>query len=79
LLDQSIAEYRKAEAIKPGQTGVVLDAVAKALEVEDPIPRSGKALTAASSEKDKTLQAVRTSSSTGLLMFKRRPPTPSRC
>ena len=43
LLDQSIAEYRKAEAIKPGQAGVVMQ-LARALAARNPIPRSGKAL-----------------------------------
>ena len=54
LLDQSIAEYRKAEAIKPGQAGVVMQ-LARALEVETQYAEAEK-LYRGVIEKDKTYQ-----------------------
>ncbi len=54
LLNQSIAEYRKADAIKPGQVGVVMP-LAKALAVETQSPEAEK-LYRGAIEKDKTFQ-----------------------
>jgi tetratricopeptide (TPR) repeat protein len=70
LLDQSIAEYRKADAIKPGQVGVVMQ-LAKALEVETQYPEAEK-LYRGVIEKDKTLQAAYVELYR-LLMFQGRP------
>jgi tetratricopeptide (TPR) repeat protein len=70
LLDQSIAEYRKADAIKPGQTGVVMQ-LAKALEVETQFPEAEK-LYRGVIEKDKTLQSAYIELYR-LLMFQGRP------
>jgi tetratricopeptide (TPR) repeat protein len=56
FLDQSIAEYRKAEAIKPGQTGVVMQ-LARTLAAETQYPEAEK-LYRSVIEKDKTLQAA---------------------
>jgi len=54
LLDQSIAEYRKAEAIKPGQVGVAMQ-MARALAAETQYAESEK-LYRSVIEKDKTFQ-----------------------
>jgi tetratricopeptide (TPR) repeat protein len=70
LLDQSIAEYRKAEAIKPGQLGVAMQ-LAKALEVETQFPEAEK-LYRGVIEKDKTYQYAYTELYR-LLMFQGRP------
>ena len=54
LLDQSIAEYRKAEAIKPGQVGVVMQ-LARTLAAETQYSEAEK-LYRSVIEKDKTYQ-----------------------
>jgi tetratricopeptide (TPR) repeat protein len=70
LLDQSIAEYRKAEAIKPGQTGVVMQ-LARALAAEAQFPEAEK-LYRSVVDKDKTFQYAYTELYR-LLMFQGRP------
>ena len=54
LLDQSIAEYRKAEAIKPGQVGVVMQ-LARTLSAETQYSEAER-LYRSVIEKDKTYQ-----------------------
>jgi tetratricopeptide (TPR) repeat protein len=54
LLDQAIAEYRKADAIKPGQIGVTMQ-LARVLAVETQFPEAEK-LYRGVLEKDKTFQ-----------------------
>jgi tetratricopeptide (TPR) repeat protein len=58
FLDQSIAEYRKAEAIKPGQVGVVMQ-LARSLAAETQYPEVEK-LYRGVIEKDKTYQLAYT-------------------
>ena len=70
LLDQSIAEYRKAEAIKPGQIGVMMQ-LARALAAETQYPEAEK-LYRSVIEKDKTYQYAYTELYR-LLMFQGRP------
>ena len=76
LLDQSIAEYRQAEAIKPGQTGVVMQ-LARVLAMETQLaignyfPEAEK-LYRSVVEKDKTYQAGYTDLYR-LLMFQGKP------
>ena len=54
LLDKAILEYRQAEAIKPGQTGVVMQ-LARVLAAENQFPEAEK-LYRSVVEKDKTYQ-----------------------
>jgi tetratricopeptide (TPR) repeat protein len=70
LLDQSIAEYRRAEAIKPGQTGVTMQ-LARGLAAEAQFPEAEK-LYRSIIEKDKTFQYAYTELYR-LLMFQGRP------
>jgi tetratricopeptide (TPR) repeat protein len=57
-LDKAVAEYRKAEAIKPGQVGVVMQ-LARVLATENQFPEAEK-LYRGVVEKDKTLQLAYT-------------------
>jgi tetratricopeptide (TPR) repeat protein len=70
LLDKAIEEYRKAEAIKPGQAGVVMQ-LARALAAETQYAESEK-LYRSVFEKDKTFQYAYTELYR-LLMFQNRP------
>ena len=70
MLDQSIAEYRKADAIKPGQIGVMMQ-LARALAAETQYPEAEK-LYRSVIEKDKTYQYAYTELY-HLLMFQGRP------
>jgi tetratricopeptide (TPR) repeat protein len=70
LLDKAIAEYRQAEAIKPGQTGVVMQ-LARALAAETQFPEAEK-LYRGVIDKDKTFQYAYTELYR-LLMFQSRP------
>jgi len=70
LLDQAIAEYRKAEAIKSGQIGVVMQ-LARALAAEAQYPEAEK-LYRSVIEKDKTFQYAYTELYR-LLMFQGKP------
>jgi tetratricopeptide (TPR) repeat protein len=70
LLDQAIAEYRKAEAIKAGQVGVVMQ-LARALAAETQYVEAEK-LYRSVFEKDKTFQYAYTELYR-LLMFQGRP------
>jgi tetratricopeptide (TPR) repeat protein len=70
LLDQSIVEYRKADSLKPGQVGVVMQ-LARALAAETQFPEAEK-LYRSVIEKDKTYQYAYTELYR-LLMFQRRP------
>jgi len=70
LLDQSIAQYRQAEAIKTGQVGVVMQ-LARALSAETQFPEAEK-LYRSVIEKDKTFQTAYTELYR-LLMFQKRP------
>ena len=58
LLDKAIAEYRKADAIKPGQVEVVMQ-LALALRAQDQFPEAEK-LFRSVVEKDKTFQLAYT-------------------
>ena len=70
LLDKAIAEYRKADAIKPGQVGVVTQ-LARVLAAEDQFPEAEK-LYRGVVEKDKTLEFAYTELYQ-LLMFQGKP------
>jgi tetratricopeptide (TPR) repeat protein len=70
LLDHSIAEYRKAEAIKPGQIGVAMQ-LARTLATETQFPEAEK-LYRGVIEKDKTYQSAYTELYR-LLMFQGKP------
>ncbi|MGA2269795.1 MAG: tetratricopeptide repeat protein [Bryobacteraceae bacterium] len=70
LLDKSIAEYRKAEAIKSGQIGVVMQ-LARALAAEGQYPEAEK-LYHSVIDKDKTYQYAYTELYR-LLMFQQKP------
>jgi tetratricopeptide (TPR) repeat protein len=70
LLDKAIAEYRRAETIKPGQPGVLMQ-LARAMTAEYQFPEAEK-LYRSVIEKDKTSQAAYTDLYR-LLMFLRRP------
>ena len=70
LLDKAIAEYRQAEAIKPGQPGVMMQ-LARAMAAENQFPEAEK-LYRGVIEKDKTSQSAYTDLYR-LLMFQRRP------
>jgi len=70
LLDKSIAEYRKAEAIKPGQAGVDMQ-LARALAAQTQYPEAEK-LYRSVFEKDKTYQSAYTDLYR-LLMFEGKP------
>jgi tetratricopeptide (TPR) repeat protein len=70
LLDKAIAEYRQAEAIKSGQTGVVMQ-LARALAAESQFPEAEK-LYRGVIDKDKTFQYAYTELYR-LLMFQSRP------
>ena len=71
LLDKAIVEYRQAEAIKPGQVGVLMQ-LARALVAENQFPEAEK-LYRGVIEKDKTLQAAYTDLYRLLMMFQQRP------
>ena len=70
LLDKAIAEYRQAEAIKPGQPGVMMQ-LARAMAAENQFPEAEK-LCRMVIEKDKTSQSAYTYLYR-LLMSQRRP------
>jgi tetratricopeptide (TPR) repeat protein len=70
LLDKAIAEYRQAEAIKPGQPGVMMQ-LARAMAAENQFPEAEK-LCRMVIEKDKTSQSAYTYLYR-LLMFQHRP------
>jgi tetratricopeptide (TPR) repeat protein len=70
LLDKAIAEYRKADSIKPGQVGVVMQ-LARALAAEGQFPEAEK-LYRGVFEKDKTYQYAYTELYR-LLIFQGRP------
>jgi tetratricopeptide (TPR) repeat protein len=70
LLDKAIVEYRQAEAIKPGQPGVMMQ-LARAMAAENQFPEAEK-LYRSVIEKDKTSQPAYTDLYR-LLMFQRRP------
>jgi tetratricopeptide (TPR) repeat protein len=70
FLDQAIAEYRKADAIKPGQVGVITQ-LARALAAETQFPEAEK-LYRSVIEKDKTFQYAY-AELYRLLMFQGRP------
>ena len=70
LLDKAIAEYRTAEATKPGQPGVMMQ-LARAMAAEAQYPEAEK-LYRSVIEKDKTFQSAYTELYR-LLMFQRRP------
>jgi tetratricopeptide (TPR) repeat protein len=70
LLDKAIAEYRQAEAVKPGQPGVMMQ-LARAMAAENQFPEAEK-LYRSVIEKDKTSQPAYTDLYR-LLMFQRRP------
>jgi len=76
LLDKAIAEYRKAESIKAGQVGVVMQ-LARALAAETQYAEA-ETLYRSVFAKDKTFQYAYTELYR-LLMFQGSPPTPSRC
>jgi tetratricopeptide (TPR) repeat protein len=70
LLDKAIAEYRQAEAVKPGQPGVMMQ-LARAMAAENQFPEAEK-LCRMVIEKDKTSQSAYTYLYR-LLMSQRRP------